>query len=378
MKLAKQGLIYWPVGTGDSTTVAINDKLYLQIDLHDMEKADDHGDPAHPVIDQLAAGLPKVGGNPYLAVFALTHLDNDHCLGFAELLKRVSIGELWFTSRVLIENPKDLTDDGKAFRKEALRRIGKIVQNRGSVGSGDRIRVVGYHEILRENPYKGLPDTCVSLPGSYVNTLDGNDLSQKFHAFLHAPFKDDVEADPNDTSLAMQIGLANDVGVGHALFFGDLSYVTLKKIFARSKESTLTWNVLLAPHHCSKTAMYVREDSRDVLKQDILDQIGKHKKTKSYIVASSNPIPATNQEGDLPPHAKAKARYVEIKPTAFICTHEYPSERAPSGVVFELTKEGFVLVPASGPLTGKSLGAAVAAARESERPPSQTTGFGKG
>lgn len=93
----KKSVIYWPVGTGDSTTIVIKPgELVMQIDLHHLEKADDPEEPEWSVLDHLVEGLPKRNGKPYLAVFALTHPDQDHIRGFAELLKKVEIGELCF------------------------------------------------------------------------------------------------------------------------------------------------------------------------------------------------------------------------------------------------------------------------------------------
>jgi len=99
-ELPSRGVVFWPVGTGDSTTVIVDDEVVLQVDLHDMAKADDDNNPEVPVVDRLADALPQVDGKPYLAVFALTHADKDHCLGFADLLGQVQIGELWSTPRL--------------------------------------------------------------------------------------------------------------------------------------------------------------------------------------------------------------------------------------------------------------------------------------
>jgi hypothetical protein len=77
-----------------------------------------------PVVDEHVELLPKNDGKRYLAVFGATHLDKDHTQGFAELLDRVTIGDLWFTPRVLWEQEQDeFCDDAKAFRDEAERRI---------------------------------------------------------------------------------------------------------------------------------------------------------------------------------------------------------------------------------------------------------------
>lgn len=40
-----RGAVFWPVGTGDSTTVVVDETVVLQVDLHDMAKADDEENP---------------------------------------------------------------------------------------------------------------------------------------------------------------------------------------------------------------------------------------------------------------------------------------------------------------------------------------------
>jgi hypothetical protein len=96
-----RGIVFWPVGVGDSTTVVIDEDTVLQIDLHHLKAAVEDGDPRIPIVDRLVELLPTRDGKPYLAGFAATHLDEDHVLGFAELLDRVTIGDLWFTPRSL-------------------------------------------------------------------------------------------------------------------------------------------------------------------------------------------------------------------------------------------------------------------------------------
>src|SRR6266850_2425074 len=116
----ERGFIFWPVGSGDSTTIVIDKDMLVQVDLRHLTCADeDDDDPRMAVIDKLIEILPKVGGKPYLAVFVLTHPDEDHCRGFIDLLSRVIIGEIWHTPRVFREYPRDLCEDAQAFRKEA-------------------------------------------------------------------------------------------------------------------------------------------------------------------------------------------------------------------------------------------------------------------
>ena len=68
--------------------------------------------------------------------------------------------------------------------------------------------------------------------------------------------------------------------------------------------------------------MYWKDDGDqdEVLKQDILDAMEEAELSPGYIVASSEPVPASNDKGDNPPHAKAKQRYEEIANDKFLCT----------------------------------------------------------
>ena len=75
-EMPTRGAVFWPVGTGDSTTIVIDEDVVLQVDLHDMAKADDDHNPVVPVVEELVDALPRTSdGDPYLAVFALTHAD---------------------------------------------------------------------------------------------------------------------------------------------------------------------------------------------------------------------------------------------------------------------------------------------------------------
>ena len=48
----EQGFIFWPVGTGDSTTIRAAEDVYIQLDVRHMEQSEEE-DTAWPVIDEL-------------------------------------------------------------------------------------------------------------------------------------------------------------------------------------------------------------------------------------------------------------------------------------------------------------------------------------
>ena len=219
----KKAAIYWPVGTGDSTTLILRpNEFVMQIDLRHLEKADDPDEPEWPIIDHLVRLLPKnENDRPYLSVFVLTHPDLDHIQGFEELLDRVDIGELWHTPRIF-RNQSDenkLCEDAKVFRKEAKRRREVMVEKKNATASGDRLRVIGYDDVLKEDKYKNLPEEAKTFPGSTVAIVDGIDLVGEFEAFFHAPFKDDQDSDKNNTSLSLNVALRKNSKLGQFFFF---------------------------------------------------------------------------------------------------------------------------------------------------------------
>lgn len=374
------GFIFWPVGTGDSTTIVVDEDTIFQLDIRHLSKSEDDEDDHAAIVDKLEESLPQKDGKPYLAAFALTHPDKDHVQGFAELLERVEIGELWFTPRVFREHEDDFCDDAVAFREEAHRRVTETIKAGGDPGAGNRVRLIGYDELLEEEHYTGFPKEFFTTPGNLVTMLDGEDRTGKFQAFIHGPFKDDSVGDRNDTSLAMQVVLGDDASIGGVLLFGDLKYPTIRKIFDVTKQhgndQYLSWQVLLAPHHCSKSVMYQEEDGKTVRKQDILDDINDAQVGDGYIVSSSEKVPSLDSDGANPPHAKAKARYEEIAKGGFICTQEDGEAGEP--LIFSAGEDGDIAYALDAISDGEnSLAAAVKAARGSNDPPSQKVGFGE-
>ena len=116
-ELPKKGLVFWPVATGDSSTIVVKENAtVVQIDLHDCAAAGEKNSDTTAIVDELVRLLPKRNKKPYLAVFALTHPDNDHILGFGDLLSKVTIGELWHTPRIFREFKADFTDDDRRRR----------------------------------------------------------------------------------------------------------------------------------------------------------------------------------------------------------------------------------------------------------------------
>lgn len=375
--------IFWPVGTGDSTTIVISESEIMQVDLNDKLMADEEGNEHIPIVDELVAKLPEVQGRPYLSCFVLTHPDLDHCRGFADLLERVDIGEIWHTPRIFreYEDTYELSADAQAFREEAHRRAEKSIEAGGDPGSGHRVRIVGYASELFEsgNRYYGFPqDEFYTRPGNPIDTLNGNDVSGRFEAFIHAPFKNSLADARNETSLAMQVTIGTSTQL-RGLFLGDLSYPSVMQVFDEThrhgNEDKLLWNVLLAPHHCSKKVMY----ENNVLQQDIMDEFSACQLSPGHIVSSSNEFKGRNESGDNPPHRIARNRYEEIVNDSFVCTGEVSTPEKVRPIIFTSTALG-ILVGGDGYEMSESaestLMTAIATAEGTDSPPTTKVGFG--
>ncbi len=232
--------------------------------------------------------------------------------------------------------------------------------------------------MLQKPDFEGFPEEFLTIPGQTVTILDGDDLSHVFEVFVHAPFKDDSFGDRNDCSLAFQISLYTGNGCGRALLMGDLSYPVIRRIFDRSEPATVQWNALLAPHHCSKSVMYWKDDGEEdeTRKDDIVRDLGNAALDPGYVVSSSEPVPARNDPGDNPPHAKAKVQYERIVPNEFICTQEHRNEKNSEPIIFEVSPNGFAYVGETE--SSKSISQTLKAASGAAIPPATAVGFGRG
>ena len=385
-KLPKKGFVFYPVATGDSTTIVVKENaVIMQLDLHNCEADEDDDSKPFPIVDELVRLLPKKNNKPYLSVFALTHPDNDHILGFEDLLSKVTIGEIWHTPRIFREYRKDLSEDAQKFCDEAQRRRKIMIQKNGDVGPGDRLRVIGHDDgIFKDPDYKDFPAKARSYPGGTIEVLDDEDFSGVFEAFVHAPFKDDSSDTRNNTSLALQITLTEGSKTAKALLFGDREYPTIKEIFDKTKENKrdryLEWNVYLAAHHCSKKVMFWKDDddSPEKFRSDVMKEFEGSALSEAYIVASCRSN-FTDGKGDPPPHSKARTKYEEIIDAGhLLCTHEYPTTKEPKPIVFTIGSDEFEFGDERTKSEGPSgLGAAVTAARGATKPPGTQVGFGE-
>ena len=214
--MAEATITYFPVGNGDMTHIRLPDGTDIVIDCNIRICDDD--DPCYDVHDHLLRRVRKAGSIPYINTFILTHLDQDHCRGFDTAFylgdpskyskadkdnKLIRINELWFTPRIFSDLEKKLSDDAKAFRKEAKRRLELYKSGADTRNDpGNRLRIIGWTD---SDDLEGLED-IVYVPGQEARFIDGR-KKDDFSFFIHAPVKADTDSEDserNNTSIVLQ------------------------------------------------------------------------------------------------------------------------------------------------------------------------------
>ncbi len=346
----KNSIKFYPVGNGDCNLVTIGGaNKRMLFDCNFRKKAEGSDEELYNVIEDLLTNelKNKKYGLPFLDAFLLTHPDEDHCRGFNDNFylgdpndvkqtdkeqQKIIIGELWYSPRVFKEYTLELSDDAKAFKKEAKRRMDLYKSNsREANKDGNRIRIIGW----TDNPaLKGLEER-ITTPGNTISEVNGS-CCNSFEIFIHAPFKDDIEnADRNETSIVSQLRFKSDKNknkVARIFLAGDAEWRVWEKIMDKTENKDfLKWDLLEAPHHCSYTFFADdREDNPNQASLDFLDQ----REEGAFIVSSSNVIKKNDKN---PPCQKAKNRYIEsVRESNFFCTSGEKDEDTQTPIIFDI------------------------------------------
>ncbi len=350
----------YPVNNGDTTLISLADETKIIVDIKVTNDADKEEDRSRfDVRNDLHEELKKdEEGVPFTDVFILSHPDKDHCHGFEHVFytgnpseysqkdlknELIRIDELWFSPRIFNEFHKDLSDSAKAFKKEAERRLElHKAKDEDSFKAGNRLRVIGYSD----NPdLKDIGD-ILTVPGSYIDVINDS-IKTDFKFFVLGPLKEDTDdnEDRNDASIVLQARFATggDLTAGLILLGGDSGWEIWERLIGMNEEDsdTLTWDILLAPHHCSWTFFNdCNEEGYKEVKVTSIELLNR-KRDGGIVVASCKKI---LNNGDNPPNYKAKQEYEKVvgteKDGKFIVTATHGSEKEPVPVVFRITKNG--------------------------------------
>jgi len=369
--MSKHVIKFYPVDNGDTTLIKLSNKTTILFDC--KIRSNDTNSVGYDIFDvkaDLLNTLEKRDNKPFLDMFALTHPDEDHCLGFEKHFYQgnpedynndenelIIIDELWVTPMIFTNNGVS-NNDAKAIRKEARRRKKLYDDNDKTCNNkGNRLIVVGYDG---EDKLDNIPHY---YPSDVVTEISGN-VQDLFSFFIHAPLKEDLitgraEKDKNTTSIVVQarfkINSTDTNFKTRMLLGGDADHYNWEKIIEKTEkygnEEALKWDLFLAPHHCSWTYFndvpYGGKESNKIPKDYSIKIISDYQLAKGQIIASSKLI---KNNDDNPPHYQAKSEYVKQLDSkdCFISLAESPKPSKTKPVIFEITSNGLNRTDAGG------------------------------
>lgn len=271
----------FPVGNGDMTLITTANGKTILIDCYRKSGAD---------YDYLEERLKDSlntddKGRHYVDVFVQTHPDKDHITGFSAMFYRgnpedwsdnstkIRINEIWSSPRVFrratakgCDGNNTLCDDAVKFNTEVKRRV-KLYRDSGYIGDeGNRVIILSSDEDGKTDDIQSIVANLYTSFGHMSSISD-----QSLDAYLLAPAdkqevaEDEEELTKNNSSAIIRFDLEHtfydktidcDVTRTKSFLIGGDAEVKCWEVLHDKLKSTeqlneLTYDVLLAPHHCS-------------------------------------------------------------------------------------------------------------------------------
>ena len=351
------------VGNGDMTLIELESGRKILIDVNIRSAADDPDDDTPDVAKELRDRLSRdAQGRLYVDVFLLSHPDQDHCRGlqrhfhlgppgeWSKAADKIFVRELWSSPMVFrrASSQHALCDDAKAFNGEARRRVAQFREAGGGIGDGDRILILGEDENGKTDD---LTSILVKVDQTFSRVNGQYDHSMTTRLLAPGPKNDDQGEEElrskNHSSTILRFSLLGGgrADAGRFLTGGDAEVAIWERLWDRhaSNADWLSYDILLAPHHCSWHSLSYdswsdlgEEAAVNAKARKALSQTRKG----AVIVASSNSIKDDDND---PPCIQAKREYEAIAKDAggsFKCVGEYPSAKKPETMEFEIGVDG--------------------------------------
>lgn len=320
-------ITFYPVNNAD--TVLLQADSSILTDIHYRKDAQDEtNDDAYDIGKDIREAL----SDNTLDIFINTHPDKDHVSGFADLFHtgcpskwtedsdRILVKEIWITTYT--DNLTDPTEQAKPLIDEIARR--KKVSGADGGRDGNRLRIIKCGDQFSPSGY---------LSGS---ALAPND--QECEA------SDEVEGNRNNSSIVIRWTYTSDGNSYGIMLAGDAEFEVWERLDKENTGEELSWNLLLAPHHCSRTPYSFKNQDGDYINSDAAWAALSHCEGNGFIVASSKPIRDDNKN---PPHYHARSRYISLLDdqkaggeNRFFNPETHGEKETPKPVVFELSSKG--------------------------------------
>lgn len=333
--MADATIRFFPVGNGDCTLLWVGETRIL-IDLSPRIKV---GDPHFDLEETKEALLPlleREDGRYVVDAFILSHPDKDHLLYAEDLFhlgapedydpesKNILVEEICYAPASFVAVNDPMSDDAKAVGKEIERRLLSSDNRAGNL-------VSAFLEPDADDP--GADRTF--SPGDEIDSFGASGSDDRLSAVVYGPRGVLDPQNRNEVSAIVQMRVApegSDTPV-RIILGGDAPWEVWKDIAETEDLGDFTYDLLLAPHHCSWTTFAEQGDDAD---EEVKDLFG-HAQPEAKVVASCFAIDSDRN----PPSEEAAKIYRDlVGEDNFFCTGEYPSKEEHRPIVFEITGTG--------------------------------------
>ena len=343
-------ITFFASGNGDSVLLQAHGRTVMTDINYRVSRCPDVDDDEAP---DFAADIRTACPTDHLNVFVLTHPDQDHLAGFAEVFHlgppekweadpeegevKIIVDELWCSPYGT--NPHYTTEASKPVTDEIKRRK-KLLDSAEGEKAGNRLMIM---------------DTDTQETGKVVDGLEWRLLAPT-PAEAAIPKSDDPDNPNSSNPSSLVIRWTVTVGrkANHVLLGGDSTVEIWERIHddvLDDDPDALAWHLLLSSHHCSRHSIGRVENpgtkDEKFIPSDKAEAALSNKQGDGFVISSSNRIV---RGGPTPPSYHAKNRYLKLLADGgqvtdkergrFLCTAGNTDGDKPKHVEFKFSTSG--------------------------------------